>query len=170
MTQSRLLRIVAIASAASLLLPLIIGLSTGEDGSTANKLAQYLQLSAVRSNQRDGQVKTAEDSGVPASNLPGQSVGKSQSGTATQGGTAAASAAANKQAKAAGEYVVKQGDTYGCIAEKYYGSYEQYSRVMAANWADTAPGYGEFRLDVGAKVRLPAVSAAQMTPVTNVCK
>jgi nucleoid-associated protein YgaU len=72
--------------------------------------------------------------------------------------------------KAASTYVVKDGDTYGCIAEKYYGSFEQYQNVMDANWAATTPGYGEYHLDVGAKLTLPAVAASNVLPATSICK
>ncbi len=201
MTQGRLLRYVGIASVSSLLLPLVVGLSSGGNGKTANRLAEYLQIPAVRSSVRAPQVKANDDSGVPESSLPGQSVGgkKATSGDAkdtaasdtqaTSSKPTAEAKAGNTQkststpktaaqvaqplklgdAKKASDYTVKAGDTYGCIAEKYYGSYEQYSTVMVANWADTTPGYGEYHLDVGAKVRLPAVSGDQLKPITHVC-
>lgn len=70
--------------------------------------------------------------------------------------------------KEAGTYTVKEGDTYGCIAEQYYGSYDQWSRVyeLNAGW----PGFDEYRLDVGAVLQMPAVSEAEALPATNLCE
>ena len=69
--------------------------------------------------------------------------------------------------KDAGTYTVKEGDTYGCIAENYYGSYDQWSRVYAANagW----PGFDEYRLDVGAVLQMPTVTQAEALPTTSLC-
>ena len=66
--------------------------------------------------------------------------------------------------KDAGTYTVKAGDTYGCIAESHYGSYEMWPAVQRAN---AGPGYGEYTLHVGAKLTLPATTTELET--TNLC-
>ncbi len=68
---------------------------------------------------------------------------------------------------AATTYVVKDGDTYGCIAEKYYGSFENWMDVMNAN--PRTEGFQEYRLFVGAVLTLPALSADQVRPVSTLC-
>lgn len=71
--------------------------------------------------------------------------------------------------KKASTYTVKSGDTYGCIAEKYYGSLELWPVVYDANIGGGV-GYGEYDLHVGAVLVLPAVSASNMTPASNLCE
>lgn len=71
--------------------------------------------------------------------------------------------------KKASTYTVKSGDTYGCIAEKYYGSLELWPVVYNANIGGGV-GYGEYDLHVGAVLVLPAVSASNMAPASNLCK
>ena len=191
LTQDKLFKMVVYIAGASLLLPLLVSAAGGSDG-VNTKLARYLQLSAVTAKATPQVGGTDAEINVPASNLPGQPVKgvKVTPGTpetlskpaepaapttptpsTTNNLTPSPAAKTNTAGdKAAGEYVVKDGDTYGCIAEKYYGSYGQYQTVMDANFADSAPGYGEYHLDVGAKVILPAVSGANMTPATSLCK
>lgn len=72
------------------------------------------------------------------------------------------------EGKRASEYVVKEGDTYGCIAEKYYGSYENYTDIMQANPTGET-GYGEYELFVGATITLPAVNADNIKPASSLC-
>lgn len=67
-------------------------------------------------------------------------------------------------AKPASTYVVKEGDTYGCIAEKYYGSYEYWPELVALNQGF---GFEERRLFVGANIQLPAITVTK--PVTSLC-
>lgn len=67
-------------------------------------------------------------------------------------------------AKPASTYTVKEGDTYGCIAEKYYGSYEYWPKIVAAN---TGIGFEEYRLFVGAQVQLPPSDGSK--PATTLC-
>jgi LysM repeat protein len=65
-------------------------------------------------------------------------------------------------------YVVQKGDTYGCIAERHYGSHHHYQEVMAAN-PITKKGFSERKLFVGAKVVLPAIAAQDLKQTTNLC-
>jgi nucleoid-associated protein YgaU len=65
-------------------------------------------------------------------------------------------------------YIVQEGDTYGCIAEKYYGSFEHWVDIMAVNPVGTV-GFTEYGLHVGAKIVLPAISAPNLKPVSSLC-
>ncbi len=71
-------------------------------------------------------------------------------------------------AKSASTYTVKDGDTYGCIAEKYYGSYENWTNVVKAN--PQLEGFSEYRLFVGAVLELPAMSADAVRPASTLCQ
>ena len=197
MTQSRLFRIVSYVCITSFLLVLLVGLRSGSNElSSANKLTNYLSLNKF---QLASTAPTAKPSGsgdqVPASNIPGQPVKGAEkpaadaskpadkpadttkpadkakpADTAKPADKAKPKATVTQAAKPKSEYVVKAGDKYSCIAEKYYGSYENYVEVMAANYARTVPGYSEYQLHVGAKLVLPALSAAQVKPATSLCK
>jgi nucleoid-associated protein YgaU len=79
------------------------------------------------------------------------------------------SASTEQSGKAASTYVVKEGDTYGCIAEKYYGSYEHYSDIMASN-SITQQGFGEYSLYVGATLVLPAIAKENLKPASSLCQ
>lgn len=72
--------------------------------------------------------------------------------------------APSSNAKPAGTYTVQPGDTYGCIAEKYYGSYEYWPLLVQTN---TGVGFEEYRLFVGAVVQLPAVTVTK--PASSLC-
>lgn len=70
--------------------------------------------------------------------------------------------------KEASLYTVKEGDTYGCIAEAYYGSYEHWVDILNANII-YGEGYSERELHVGAVIEMPAIPAAQQKPASNLC-
>jgi LysM repeat protein len=72
-------------------------------------------------------------------------------------------------ARAATSYTVKSGDTYGCIAEKYYGSFEHFQEVMTANPVNDV-GFGEYSLFEGAVLSLPAMSASEVKPASTICQ
>lgn len=63
-------------------------------------------------------------------------------------------------------YTVKEGDTYGCIAESYYGSYEHWQDIMNAN-LKYGNGFSEYGLHVGAVLELPA--AETLKPASKLC-
>lgn len=88
--------------------------------------------------------------------------------TSSSTDTAAPSVTANATDKAETVYTVKEGDTYGCIAEKYYGSYEHYVDIMAANPVNQY-GFSEYQLFVGAQLVLPAISGANLKPASSLC-
>ncbi len=66
-------------------------------------------------------------------------------------------------------YTVKDGDTYGCIAERYYGSFEHYVDIMAVNPTDQL-GFSEYGLFVDAVLNLPAIPAASLKPASHLCQ
>lgn len=92
-----------------------------------------------------------------------------QGSTAATSTTGAATPATQVTGKAATTYTVKDGDTYGCIAEKYYGSYENFVDVMAANPVYDQ-GFGEYQLYVGAQLTLPAVAQENVKPASSLCQ
>ena len=63
---------------------------------------------------------------------------------------------------------VKDGDTYGCIAEKYYGSFEHWVDIMNSNPVHT-DGFSEYELHVGAQLVLPAITADRLKPASALC-
>lgn len=65
-------------------------------------------------------------------------------------------------------YTIKEGDTYGCIAEKYYGSYEHWPDILNANIV-YGHGYAEHELHVGAVIELPEISKENLKPASNLC-
>lgn len=66
-------------------------------------------------------------------------------------------------------YTVKEGDTYGCIAEKYYGSFEHFVDIMASNPVDQM-GFGERTLFVDAQLVLPAIAGSDLKPTSALCQ
>lgn len=154
MTETELYNRTRVGLVASVILPLVVGLSGLNGGNSvsdrltsyvsgASKLQQVTVDPALAVNTTDNLAKEDPQSG-PASKLE------------------------RSVTKPVGSYVVKDGDTYGCIAERYYGSYDQWTRIYEANagW----PGFNEYDLAVGAKLQLPAVSADQVVSKTNLCE
>lgn len=78
----------------------------------------------------------------------------------------AASQEASTTSKPATLYTVKEGDTYGCIAEAYYGSYEHWPDILNANSA-YGNGFSEYGLHVGAVLELPAID--NLKPASKLC-
>lgn len=70
--------------------------------------------------------------------------------------------------KLASLYTVKEGDTYGCIAETYYGSFEHWQDILNAN-SRYGNGFSEYHLHVGAVLELPAISAENLKPASKLC-
>lgn len=186
MNESKHFKLITRFSLLSILVPLAVAVTSGSGGVATKKMQQYLNIadsslndtSAVKLTEVKSDAKpTTTDTTAPA--VADDAIAKEK-----------AAAAANKPveskpadvtpaivaekpklgAKPASDYVVKDGDTYGCIAEKYYGGFGQYSDVMNTNSASIVPGYAEYHLDVGAKIQLPAVSADNLSPATSLCK
>lgn len=171
MTESKLFRWVAIACTSSLLLPLIIATTAGNDGKATQKLQQYLKIadSSVKDTAAVKLTEVKEGDKTPTDPNANQAAPTTNSNEPAKQPTTTTQTPAGT-AKPKSEYVVKEGDTYGCIAEKYYGSFEHYTDVMRANAAGVVPGYSEYRLNVGAKLQLPAVAAGDLKPASSLCK
>lgn len=157
MTDTELYTRTRIVLAATLLLPIIVGLfnlSTND----AN-LTKYIKAGTASSLSKPADKKASDK----------KDEAKKDKDTKTEANTKQKKkATATAGVKPASTYTVKAGDTYGCIAENYYGSFEQWPLVYGANAGGA--GYNEYDLAVGAKVQLPALTAAQVKPATNLCE
>ena len=151
-------------------------IAKSDDGRTAsNYLAEYLDLDVATLEKTEDQAtnvvvddKTGAttpdvvvDNGTPTESNAMDST-KTEPTTTT---TAPATVKAGDKAKTM--YTVKDGDTYGCIAEKYYGSYEHWTDVVSAN--PSSDGFTEYELHVGAQIILPAVTTVNLKPASTLC-
>lgn len=176
MTEKNLFRTTLITLGSTLVLPLIVG-ATGlaaPDGKPAGELVKNYVGATTADQKRDETEQTRNDAKTSTDKSADSSQPAKTDDTTNQASQPAASPSPAPQAatsagdKAAGTYTVKAGDTYGCIAEKYYGSYDQWPRVYNANagW----PGFEEYHLAVGAVLQMPAVSSANALPKTSICQ
>jgi nucleoid-associated protein YgaU len=124
---------------------------------TINEGEPIIDSSVLDSKALTSDPSKAQNTVQNAQSTEQQAAASTQQGQAPSSITPAPtkSEPSQQSAKQATTYTVKDGDTYGCIAEKYYGSYDQWSRIYAAN-AGYA-GYEEYGLAVGAKLQLPAL-------------
>ncbi len=160
MTETTLFQRTLIALGATIIVPLFVAVTGlgGNNQSVQQRLDDYISPAVApvedsssdtdADNNKDKDQAKNEEKSTDKDNSTQQQVG-------------------NASTKSAGNYTVKDGDTYGCIAENYYGSYDQWTRVYNANagW----PGFDEYRLDIGAKIQMPAVTATETLPKTNLC-
>ena len=153
----------------------------GNDGekSASNRLGSYLAIDKTKqeSDNADTAVVGTDNENSSSTEQAEQPVAESQQTTESnsqqaqetqQTVTPAPRPTAARADRAETVYTVKEGDTYGCIAEKYYGSYEHYVEIMAANPVYNL-GFGEYSLFVDAKLVLPAISAANLKPASSLC-
>ena len=137
---------------ATLLAPLLVMITSTGDGETtaSDRVASYISQTTLKKVVADKTVKTDDAT-------------KSDDRTDSE-----ASASGMASPKPAGTYVVKEGDTYGCIAERYYGSYDQWTNVydLNAGW----DGFGEYHLAVGATLQMPAVTSDYLRQKTDLCQ
>jgi LysM repeat protein len=145
-----------------------------EEGRTAtNKIAQYLNLDvAVQEPSEAANTQVTVDEGSTDESVAVDTPQPAESADSTQKKTEESKVQTNTPAVPAGDkaqsvYTVKEGDTYGCIAEKYYGSYEHWTDVVGAN--PYTEGFTEYELHVGAQIVLPAVSGASLKPASTLC-
>jgi LysM repeat protein len=142
------------------------------DGKTStDKLSSYLGLPVTKQEKSEDESvnNVAVDDSKNSADVTVDD-GKTKDGVKSETPMSSQTPSATAKAgvdKPATEYTVKEGDTYGCIAEKYYGSYEHWPDVMAAN--PVTEGYAEYRLFVGAKLVLPAVPSASLKPASTLC-
>lgn len=150
-----------------------IGARTG-DKTASSRISSYLNLS--RTQQETAEVSDAPNNVVvtPSGEQPSEvqsqqntdSTDSQPADTSEQTEPTAVTAEGDKPASV---YTVKEGDTYACIAEKYYGSYEHYKEVMASNPVNQT-GFGEYQLHVGAQITLPAILASNLKPASSRCQ
>ncbi len=157
MTEHTLFQRAAVALGATILAPLFVAITGLGNNGSVNPIASYVGRTSAAQTVNE----TINDDSKTSSD-------KSASDMSDKTATSSPAVVESAGAKAAGSYTVKDGDTYGCIAEKYYGSYEMWPQVYAQNAG--YPGFEEFHLDVGAKLQMPAVSAAESLPKTSLCK
>lgn len=136
------------------------------------KLGSYLKLTQAKQESVDAENMVAGtdntstgDVAAPTETTPSDSATTDQSQTTKP---VTAPSLPGSVSRTASTYVVKEGDTYGCIAEKYYGSFENWVNIDSAN-PDTE-GFLERRLFVGAALELPALTADQARPASTLCQ
>ncbi|MBP7760402.1 hypothetical protein KA093_01255 [Candidatus Saccharibacteria bacterium] len=167
MTEKNIFRTALITLGSTIVAPLIVGatgLGLTGDLSTNDRVKTYIasahaQDNVAQSENKDNLLQTSADNSTATQSTPSKDEGQKDTPALVPVAVGA---------KAAGTYTVKAGDTYGCIAENHYGSYEQWPKVYAAN--SMYPGYEEYRLHVGAVVQLPAITVDEVRPVTDLCK
>lgn len=150
--------------------------ANSDDGHTAtDHVADYLNLSIAKAEKSDGAttkvVVGGDNQTKPEVNVD-NGVAAPAVGEPTEAAKESSPSVAQKDVAKAGDkaattYEVKEGDTYGCIAEKYYGSFEHWVDVINAN--PTQTGFTEYGLHVGVKVVLPAITAANTKPASQLC-
>lgn len=169
MDETTLFQRTLIALGATIIGPLFVATTgVGGQGASVNERIQdYVSAAVVTSEQSDEAATDETSDGAEQDGQQGENSENANGEDATRDDEATPTPQGYADAKDAGTYTVKEGDTYGCIAENYYGSYDQWSRVYAANagW----PGFDEYRLDVGAVLQMPAVTQAEALPTTSLC-
>jgi len=157
--------LLAVAAIGAVLVGYNAFVATNDDGHSAtDHIAEYLKLDVAKLEKSDdGLGDLSVDK--PADVTPDGTI------TAEVGDKADASKpsapASPGTGKAESVYTVKDGDTYGCIAEKYYGSFEHWVDVINANPGGV--GFAEYELHVGARIVLPAVSSTSLKPASTLC-
>ena len=140
-----------------------------DNKSTSDRLAQYLNLDVAKQEKsEDESLAAVTGNNDQTTAQPTEST--DQPATPATGSESATPQAATTPAsnKAESVYTVKEGDTYGCIAEKYYGSFEHWVDVMNANPVGQV-GFTEYGLHVGAQIVLPAITATHLKSASNLC-
>ena len=172
MTETSLYKRTLIVLGATILVPLIaVSVSAANSGAVVTPFQSYLTTtsSSATTTVTTPTVTTPETGQTSSTQttVPSQSTPEASQPTASAP-TVSTDNVQTTGAKPAGTYTVKDGDTYGCIAENYYGSYDQWSRVFNANAGGA--GYGEYDLAVGGGLTLPAVNAEEALPKTILCE
>ncbi len=168
--------LLGLAAAGAVLVGYNAFIAKSEDGHTAsNHLAEYLDLDVATLEKTEDQAtnvvvddgsenatsEVAVDNGKPAES---EAMGSTKAEPTV---TTTAPVTVQAGDKTQTMYTVKEGDTYGCIAEKYYGSYEHWTDVVSAN--PSSDGFTEYELHVGAQIVLPAVTSVNLKPVSVLC-
>lgn len=175
MTERNLFRTALGVLGSTILVPGVVALSgvAVPEGKTVGTVVKDYLTSAAKTvdeAKNDGaadDTKT-DDTAKETTNGSNDQAAKSDNASTQNSSKLAESTVALGSVKPAGTYTVKEGDTYGCIAEKYYGSYDQWPKVYSMNAGPV--GYDEYYLAVGAKLQMPAVSGAEVLPKTSLCQ
>lgn len=166
MTEKSLFKTTLITLGATILAPFVVGMTNiaGTSDSVSDKLQNYVTAARTTTiDKKDDANKDDKSTDTKASNEKDADNKESDNSSSNK-----AVPVGDATTKSAGTYTVKEGDTYGCIAEKYYGSYDQWTRVYDVNagWA----GFNEYDLAVGAQLQMPTVNADQVLPKTSLCQ
>ena len=162
MTETTLFKRTLGVLGATIVAPLFVAATGVGNGNVPTKTHVANYINNVATTVKNGSKDAKNSSQSAAQNKTDDTTANTVSGSQSS-----ANKVENAPAKSAGNYTVKSGDTYGCIAENYYGSYDQWPKIYAANGGYA--GYEEYGLDVGAKLTLPTVSASEVTAKTNLC-
>jgi nucleoid-associated protein YgaU len=152
--------------------------NSDQDTNATSKLSSYLDLNKAKQDVAEAPITITpsdtapavtpevkpDDSAVPTAEAP---AAETPAATPVPADTAPKPDNTSPSRNAA-KYTVKEGDTYGCIAEKYYGSFEHYTDVMSANPV-AQEGFSEYGLFVGQVIDLPAVASGQLKPASSLC-
>lgn len=154
--------------------------SSSNSQSATNRISSYLKLDTA------AQESTGADTNVVGTDNAQAQVQTQPSQTSTEAGTSQSQDQSSTQPQSANTsepttvstagsdkpettYDVKEGDTYGCIAEKYYGSFEHYVDIMRVN-PTSQRGFSERHLYVDAVLVLPAIAQANLKPASHLCQ
>lgn len=176
MTRKNLMNILVTAAGVGLVLVGYNAFLNSNNDTTENnastKLGSYLRLDSTKQEAGDEDAKVATDAAPDAAAstpAPADSTASTPAAaTQTSESAPVVELKATPGDAAAATYTVKAGDTYGCIAEKYYGSFEHYTDIMAANPVYDY-GFTEYGLFEGAVLQLPAIKAENKKPASSIC-
>lgn len=133
-------------------LGLIRKLANGDSATSRNAKFIGIKYISVQSN-----ISNRKDLNIDGDKSTGST-------TTTQNTSIASTSTGSKN----GFYTVKEGDTYGCISEDYYGSYEHWPEILSAN-IKYGNGFSEHQLHVGAVLEMPVISTENLKPKSNLC-
>lgn len=161
MNESQLFKRTCLVLASTLILPVAVALFAHGG---AEEVKKYVDQGTMTSFVGSKDKKSADKD----SKKDQKSTDKKTADKSSDKNSASSAKETETGVKSASTYTVKAGDTYGCIAENYYGSYEQWPTIYNANIGGGV-GYGEYDLHVGAVLTLPAVAADQVKPASQLC-
>lgn len=169
MTERKMYNYTVIGLTSTILVPIAVAVFgiTGSTAPISTVAANYVKNTVAKGSTSDK--NTSTDNTQKSTNKKKATTSTKDAAKTNDKSTSSETAASQGRvaAKPAGMYTVKAGDTYGCIAEKYYGSYEMWPQVYQQNggW----PGYTEYNLDVGAKLQMPALRKSTTFSPTHLC-
>jgi nucleoid-associated protein YgaU len=162
---NRFNNIFSVITVTGLLLVGLYGLGINDTATSAtDKLTSFLLLQPAETETNE----TTPQISATSTTAPDTVVAADQDAVVVDD-SAGASDQKPKTATAVAEtYTVVEGDTYGCIAERIYGSYEYWPQLAAANNYKSAVGFTEYHLFVGASLSIPKFSGTTFA-ATGIC-